>query len=159
MKRAHDRLARHGVRLASNQVHYSLLNRAPETNGVLETARDLGVNLIAYSPLAQGLLTGKYGPDEGGNRPAGMVRRFGKSFSEKNLRKIEPVVDILREIGAANEREPSQVALNWLVGQEGVLPIPGAKNERQARQNAGALGWTMSPEERERLDLATLGWR
>jgi aryl-alcohol dehydrogenase-like predicted oxidoreductase len=158
-KRAHERLALHGVRLASNQVHYSLLNRAPETNGVLDTCRDLGVTLIAYSPLAQGLLTGKYGPGDGADRPAGMVRRVGRGFSEKNLLKIEPVVDILREIGTAHEREPSQVALNWLIGNEGVLPIPGAKNERQARQNAGALGWTMTDEERERLDLATLGWR
>lgn len=159
MKRAHDRLALHGVRLASNQVHYSLLNRAPETNGVLEACRDLGVTLIAYSPLAQGLLTGKYRPGEGAGRPAGMVRRFGRGFSETNLRKIEPVVDLLRQTAEAHDREPSQVALNWLVGQEGVLPIPGAKNERQARQNAGALGWAMTDEERERLDLATLGWR
>jgi aryl-alcohol dehydrogenase-like predicted oxidoreductase len=140
-------------------VHYSLLNRAPETNGVLETCRDLGVTLIAYSPLAQGLLTGKYRPGDDGNRPSGMVRRVGRGFSETNLKKVEPVVEILREIGAAHEREPSQVALNWLVGREGVLPIPGAKNERQARQNAGALGWSMTTEERGRLDLATLGWR
>lgn len=159
MKRAHDRLALHGVRLASNQVHYSLLNRAPETNGVLETCRDLGGTLIAYSPLAQGLLTGKYRPGDDGNRPSGMVRRVGRGFSEANLKKVEPVVEILREIGAVHEREPPQVALNWLVGREGVLPIPGAKNERQARQNAGALGWSMTTEERERLDLATLGWR
>lgn len=159
MKRAHDRLALHGVRLASNQVHYSLLNRAPETNGVLETCRDLGATLIAYSPLAQGLLTGKYRPGDDGNRPSGMVRRVGRGFSEANLKKVESVVEILREIGAVHEREPSQVALNWLVGREGVLLIPGAKNERQARQNAGALGWSMTTEERERLDLATLGWR
>lgn len=159
MKRAHDRLALHGVRLASNQVHYSLLNRAPETNGVLEARRDLDVTLIAYSPLAQGLLTGKYRPGDPANRPAGMVRRFGRAFSETNLRRIEPVVEILREIGAAHDREPSQVALNWLVGREGVLPIPGAKNERQALQNAGSMGWSMTESERERLDLATLGWR
>lgn len=156
-KRAHDRLSQHGIRLASNQVHYSLLNRAPETNGLLQTCRDLEVTLIAYSLLAQGLLTGKYVPGDSHERPAGLVRRFGRSFSEANLRKIEPVVDLLREIGTAHGREPSQVALNWLVGQERVLPIPDAKNERQARQNGGALGWTMSEE--ERLDLATLGWR
>jgi len=67
-------------------------------------------------------------------------------------------VNILREIGSAHDREPSQVALNWLI-ERGTLPIPGAKNERQARQNAGAVGWSMTDEERERLDLATLGWR
>jgi aryl-alcohol dehydrogenase-like predicted oxidoreductase len=156
MRRAHDQLARHGVELASNQVEYSLLQRAPETNGVLDACRDLGVTLIAYSPIAQGLLTGKYGP---GDRPSGLVRRFGKSFGERNLRRIEPVINILREIGAAHGKEPSQVALNWLITRRGVLPIPGAKNGRQARQNAGALGWAMTDEEAGKLELATLGWR
>jgi aryl-alcohol dehydrogenase-like predicted oxidoreductase len=157
MQRAHDRLASHGVPLASNQVEYSLLQRAPETNGVLEASRELGVTLIAYSPIAQGLLTGKYGP--GGDRPEGLVRRLGRAFGEKNLKKIEPVLDIVREIGDAHNKEPAQVALNWLITQRSTLPIPGAKNERQARQNAGALGWQMTDEEAERLELATLGWR
>lgn len=156
MKRAHERLASHDIKLASNQVEYSLLKRTPETNGVLDACRDLGVTLIAYSPIAQGLLTGKYGP---GDRPAGLVRRFGKSFGEKNLRKIEPVVDVLREIGDAHGKQPAQVALNWLVTRRNTLPIPGAKNGRQARQNAGALGWTMTDREAEKLELATLGWR
>lgn len=162
MRRAHDRLASHGIRLASNQVEYSLFQRAPETNGVLEACRDLGVTLIAYSPIAQGLLTGKYGPAGDGTpgaRPAGLVRRAGRTFGERNLRKVEPVVDVLREIGAAHDKQPAQVALNWLVTRRGVLPIPGAKNERQARQNAGALGWNMTAEEAEKLELATLGWR
>lgn len=156
MKRAHDRLASHGVKLASNQVEYSLLKRTPETNGVLQACRDLGVTLIAYSPIAQGLLTGKYAP---GDKPSGLVRRFGKSFGERNLKRIEPVVNILREIGVAHDKQPAQVALNWLVTCQNTLPIPGAKNERQARQNAGSLGWTMTDEEAEKLDLATLGWR
>jgi aryl-alcohol dehydrogenase-like predicted oxidoreductase len=157
MQRAHERLASHGVSLTSNQVEYSLLQRAPETNGVLEVSRDLGVTLIAYSPIAQGLLTGKYGP--GGDRPSGLVRRMGKAFGEQNLKKIEPVVEILREIGGAHNKEPAQVALNWLITQRKAFPIPGAKNDHQARQNAGALGWEMASEESEKLDLATLGWR
>jgi aryl-alcohol dehydrogenase-like predicted oxidoreductase len=157
MQRAYDRLASHGVSLASNQVEYSLLQRAPETNGVLEASRDLGVTLIAYSPIAQGLLTGKYGP--GGDRPAGLVRRMGRTFGEQNLKKVEPVVNILREIGEAHNKQPAQVSLNWLITQRNTLPIPGAKNERQARQNAGALGWEMAGEEAEKLELATLGWR
>jgi aryl-alcohol dehydrogenase-like predicted oxidoreductase len=156
MKRAHDRLASYGVSLASNQVEYSLLRRAPETNGVLQASRDLGVTLIAYSPIAKGLLTGKYGP---GDRPVGLVRRMGRAFSEQNLKKIEPVVNILREIGEAHNKQPAQVALNWLITQGNVFPIPGAKNEFQARQNAGALGWEMASEEAEKLHLATLGWR
>ena len=156
MKRAHDRLASYGVSLASNQVEYSLLRRAPETNGVLEASRDLGVTLIAYSPIAKGLLTGKYGP---GDRPVGLVRRMGRAFSEQNLKKIEPVVNLLREIGEAHNKQPAQVALNWLITQKHTFPIPGAKNEHQARQNAGALGWEMDGEEAEKLELATLGWR
>jgi aryl-alcohol dehydrogenase-like predicted oxidoreductase len=157
MKRAHDRLASHGVSLASNQVEYSLLQRAPETNGVLEACRDLGVTLIAYSPIAKGLLTGKYGP--GGDRPSGLVRRMGRAFGEQNLKKIEPVLNLLREIGEAHNKQPAQVALNWLITQRSTFPIPGAKNELQARQNAGALGWGMIGEEAEKLQLATLGWR
>lgn len=156
MQRAHDRLASHGVSLASNQVEYSLLQRAPETNGVLEVSRDLGVTLIAYSPIAQGLLTGKYGP---GDRPSGLVRRMGRAFGEQNLKKIEPVVNILREIGEAHNKQPAQVALNWLITQRNAFPIPGAKNEHQARQNAGALGWEITAEEAEKMELATLGWR
>jgi aryl-alcohol dehydrogenase-like predicted oxidoreductase len=157
MKRAHERLTSHGVSLASNQVEYSLLQRAPETNGVLEASRDLGVTLIAYSPIAKGLLTGKYGP--GGERPSGLVRRMGRAFGEQNLKKVEPVVNILREIGEAHDKEPAQVALNWLSTQRSTFPIPGAKNEHQAHQNAGALGWEMSAAEAEKLNLATLGWR
>jgi aryl-alcohol dehydrogenase-like predicted oxidoreductase len=157
MQRAHDRLASHGVSLASNQVEYSLLQRAPETNGVLEACRDLGVTLIAYSPIAQGLLTGKYAP--AGDRPVGIVRRMGRAFGEQNLKKIEPVINLLREIGEAHDKQPAQVALNWLIRQRSTFPIPGAKNERQARQNAGALGWEMTGEEAEKLELATLGWR
>lgn len=153
--RAYERLAKHGVKLASNQVQYSLLHRKPETDGVFDACRDLGVTLIAYSPIAQGLLTGKYTP---GNKPSGMMRRFGSAFREGNLRRVEPVVDILREIGKAHEREPAQVALNWLI-RKGAMPIPGAKDGRQAKQNAASLGWSMTEEESGRLDLATLGWR
>jgi aryl-alcohol dehydrogenase-like predicted oxidoreductase len=156
MLRAHERLASHGVSLASNQVEYSLLHRAPETNGVLDASRDLGVTLISYSPIAQGLLSGKY---SSGERPAGIMRRVGRAFGERNLEKIEPIVTLLREIGAAHDKQPAQVALNWLITQRNTFPIPGAKNERQARQNAGALGWKMTDEEAEKLELATLGWR
>src|SRR5918997_5183426 len=157
MQRAHDRLASHGVSLASNQGEYSLLQRAPETNGGLQASRDLGVTLIAYSPIAKGLLTGKYGP--GGDRPSGLVRRMGRAFGEQNLKKVEPVLNILREIGEAHNKQPAQVALNWLITQRSTFPIPGAKNELQARQNAGALGWELTGEEAEKLNLATLGWR
>ncbi len=97
---------------------------------MLEACRDLGVTLIAHSPIAKGLLTGKYGP--GDRRPTGLVRRMGRDLGEQNLKKIEPVVNILREIGEAHDKRPAQVALNWLITQKHTFPIPGAKNELQA---------------------------
>ncbi|MCU0490701.1 MAG: aldo/keto reductase [Chloroflexaceae bacterium] len=155
MQRAHAVLARRGVPLASNQVHYSLLKRTPEVNGVLDTCRQLNVTLIAYSPLAQGLLTGKY---NAGQKPEG-VRRFTQPFAESNLRAIEPVITLLREIGEGHGgKSPGQVALNWLICQEGVLPIPGAKNARQASSNAGALGWALTAAEQQALGEATSAW-
>ena len=153
MQRAHERLARRGVPLASNQVQYSLLWRQPERDGVLATCQALGVALIAYSPLAQGLLTGKYGP--GAARPPDW-RRAQPVFREGNLRTIAGLIDLLRGIGQDHGgKTPAQVALNWLICQEGVLPIPGAKNAAQARANAGALGWALTPAEVAALRTAT----
>jgi aryl-alcohol dehydrogenase-like predicted oxidoreductase len=154
MRRAHTALAQHGVALASNQVEYSLFKRAPEVNGVLNACRELGVTLIAYSPLAMGLLTGKYGP---GTTPSG-IRSFTRRFSKQNLAAIQPVIALAQEIGAAHGgKSAGQVALNWLI-RRGTLPIPGAKNGRQANENAGALGWALDGEEIERLDVATQPW-
>ena len=155
MRRAHEALARRGVRLYSNQVSYSLLRRTPEVDGVLDACRELGVTLIAYGPLAQGILTGKFPP--GTTAPG--VRRFRSDFRGRNLKAAEPVVSLLKEIGQAHGRTPGQVALSWLLRQEGVVPIPGAKNRLQAAENAGALGWEMAAGEAEALDRATLPWR
>lgn len=152
---AHAALAERGLPLASNQVEYSLLHRAPEVNGVLDACRELGVTLIAYQPMAQGVLTGKYKP---GDRPKG-IRRFGRYFRGDGLEKAQPVVALLREIGERPSKTPAQVALRWLMEREGVLPIPGAKNERQAASNAGALAFSLVDAEIEALDRATIPWR
>ncbi|MSP12314.1 MAG: aldo/keto reductase [Chloroflexi bacterium] len=156
MQRAYDVLARRGVPLASNQVEYSLLKRTPQVNGVLDTCRKLNVTLIAYSPIAQGLLTGKYTL----NSPVPGVRRFMGKFHQGNLAKIQPLIGLLREIGQAHTgKTPAQVALNWLMAQPGVIPIPGAKNGRQAAENAGALGWSLSLDECATLDKAAERWK
>ncbi|HZN19871.1 MAG TPA: aldo/keto reductase, partial [Micromonosporaceae bacterium] len=151
MRTAHAVLADRGVPLASNQVQYSLLHRAPETDGVLDACRELGVTLIAYMPLASGALTGKYSAT---NRPAGW-RRYMGTFRGAGLAALERVNDVLREVAAQHGRTPSQVALRWLVQQPGVLPIPGAKNGRQTAENAGALSFTLSEPELAALDEAT----
>jgi aryl-alcohol dehydrogenase-like predicted oxidoreductase len=152
---AHAALAERGIPLASNQVEYSLLHRAPEVNGVLDACRELGITLIAYQPLAQGVLTGKYRP---GDRPKG-IRRFGRYFRSDGLKKAQPVVALLGEIGERYSKTPAQVALRWLIEQEGILPIPGAKNGRQAASNAEALSFTLAAAEIEALDQATTAWR
>jgi aryl-alcohol dehydrogenase-like predicted oxidoreductase len=153
MRITHQALAERGVALASNQVHYSLLHRAPETNGVLASCRELVVALIAYCPLERGLLTGKYTPD---SRPAG-TRRLGRGFGRGDLAAIAPLLDLLRDIAARHGRTPAQVALRWLVEQDGVVPIPGAKNGRQAAENAGALAFSLEPGDVAALAAATRG--
>ncbi|MCX6059265.1 MAG: aldo/keto reductase [Chloroflexi bacterium] len=148
MIRAYTTLARHGIPLASNQVQYSLLSRAVEKNGTLARCKELGVRLIAYSPLEKGLLTGKYSSE---NPPSG-VR--GAQYAEL-LKKLPPVIKLLREIGQNHgDKTPSQVSLNWLIAK-GALPIPGAKNIKQAEENAGGAGWRLTEEEVSTLDEAT----
>ncbi len=146
MRRTHTVLVKRGVLLASNQVEFSLLNRQAESSGLLSLCHELGVTLIAYSPLTQGLLTGKYTPQ---NTPSGFraIR-----YNSRYLAHIQPLIRLLREIGGAHGgKTPAQVALNWTICK-GTVPIPGAKNAHQAEENIGALGWRLTNEEVTRLD-------
>ena len=156
MRLAHAELAKRGIPLASNQVQYSLLYRKPEVDGVLEACRELGITLIAYSPLAQGALTGKYSAT---NRAGGFFRRMLPNFGRKAMDAVQPVIQLLRQIGERYSKTPSQVALRWLIENENVLPIPGVKNSRQAADNVGALSFSLTPDEVEMLSKATLAWR
>lgn len=153
MRQAHQYLADRGIPLAVNQVQYSLLARQIETNGVLAAARELGITILAYSPLAQGLLTGKY-TAENYTAPTG-ARWLDPRFSRNGLEKLAPVIQQLQEIGTRYGKTPAQVALNWLIAQGNVIPIPGAKNGDQVRQNAGALGWSLTADELAQLDAVT----
>jgi len=155
MREAHAALAKRGIPLASNQVEYSLLHRQPESNGVLDACRELGITLIAYTPLAGGALTGKYSA----TRRASGLRRFMPNFSRKTMEALQPVIALLRQIGERYSKTPSQVALRWLIENPVVLPIPGAKNSKQAIENAGALSFALTPEEVNALSQATLAWR
>ena len=145
MLRAYSALARKDVPLASNQVTYSLLNRTIEKDGLLARCKELGVRLIAYSPIEKGLLTGKYSVE---NPPPGVRgRRYGDL-----LPKIGPLLKLMTEIGQEHGgKSKAQVALNWCI-YKGALPIPGAKNAAQAEENAGALGWKLTEEEVAKLD-------
>jgi aryl-alcohol dehydrogenase-like predicted oxidoreductase len=151
-RRAHDALARRGVPLATNQIQYSLLARQPEQNGTLAACRDLGVTVLAYSPLAQGRLTGKYQTAQ----PPTDLRRFQKGFQPRRLRQLGSLLDLIAGIGQDHGgKTPAQVALNWLMQQANVVPIPGAKTATQAISNAGALGWSLRPAEVNALSRAT----
>jgi aryl-alcohol dehydrogenase-like predicted oxidoreductase len=145
VRRAHKRLAAHGIPLASNQIEYNLLQRGPDSDGLMDTCRELGVTVIAYSPLKYGILTGKYSA----TNPLPGAR--GRQFPAGYLKRVEPLLVELRRIAEKHNRTPAQVAVNWVM-QRGAIPIPGAKNLRQARENAGALGWTLARDDMERLN-------
>ncbi len=148
MQRSQAVLAKRGVRLAVNQVEYSLIRRSVERSGLLALCKELGITLIAYRPLAGGLLTGKYTP---GMLPTG-ARRWLTNHAE--VARIQPLVNLLRQTGAAHDgKTPGQVACNWLICK-GALPIPGAKNLKQMQANAGALGWRLTADEVAALDAA-----
>jgi len=141
-------LESHGMRLATNQIEFSLLRRSPETGGLLAACADLGVVPLAYSPIGQGRLTGKY---SAANPPPGK-----RTFSNHPMEVVDAIVAELRRIGDEHGGKlPSQVALNWIIAK-GAVPIPGAKNRSQAEVNAGALGWSLDGDQVSRLDRAAL---
>lgn len=156
MREAHAALAKRGIPLASNQVEYSLLHRKPEVDGVLDACRELGITLIAYTPLAGGLLTGKYSAQ---NRPSGFFRRVLPQYNRRALDAVQPVIKLLHEIGERYSKTPSQVAIRWLIEKPIVLPIPGVKNSRQAMDNAEALKFSLTRDEVDALSQATMACR
>ncbi|MCA1667739.1 MAG: aldo/keto reductase [Thermomicrobia bacterium] len=150
MRRAHARLARHGIPLAANEVRYNVLARQPETNGVLAACRELDVTLIAHSPLVHGLLADAA---DGQPVPISGPRRFLPAYRGERLRAANAMATTLRAIARARECTAAQVALNWLLCQDDrIIPIPGAKRVAHARANAGALGWRLTAAEREEID-------
>jgi len=141
-------LGRRGLQLATNQIEFSLLRRSPETSGLLATCAELGVVPLAYSPIGQGRLTGKY---SAAHPPPGK-----RTFAKHPMAVVDGVVAELRRVGDKHGgKTPSQVALNWVIAKAAV-PIPGAKNRHQAEENAGALGWHVDGEDLARLDRAAL---
>jgi aryl-alcohol dehydrogenase-like predicted oxidoreductase len=151
MRRAHRALARRGIPLASNQVRYSLLDRHIEMDGTLDSAKELGVTIIAYSPLAQGVLTGRFHRDPGLiNKLPFMRRRIVRRMVEKS----RPLIEMLGEVSTFYGVSTAQIALNWLINYNGdmVVAIPGATRAEQATQNARAMSFTLSTSDMKRLD-------
>jgi aryl-alcohol dehydrogenase-like predicted oxidoreductase len=155
MRVVHKVLSGEGFTLASNQVLYALNHRKVEWNGVVETAKELGISIIAYSPLGQGILTGRFHDNPDATKALPLGRRLNKGgVGPEVLRATEGVVRALQEIGRAHKASAAQVALNWLVSFHGdtVVAIPGATKVRQVEDFAGALSFSLSDDEKDRLD-------
>ena len=146
MRRAHAALAQRGLPLASNQMLYNLLHRDIETNGVLAAAKELGITIIAYTPLASGALTGKYHEN-----PALIDQKslFWRRQIRKDVARSGALMAAMREIAAAHGVTAAQVALNWTVNFHGemIVAIPAATKVSQAEQNAGAMHFRLTDAE------------
>jgi aryl-alcohol dehydrogenase-like predicted oxidoreductase len=148
LRRAHAVLARRGHPLATNQVRHSLLFRGPEDDQTLAVCRELGVTLLAFSPLEQGVLTGKYSVDR--RPPAGRGEK--PWFAPGALRRVAPLLADLAAVGARHGRSPAQIALRWLLDGPRVTPVVGLTSGAQAREAAGVLSFALGEGEVAALD-------
>src|SRR5271157_985656 len=155
MRRAHKTLQKRGLPLAVNQVRYSLLDRSIERNGILKTAKELEVTIIAYTPLASGLLTGKYHKN-----PELLQKKsfFWRGRLQRGIDKSRSLVNALEETGAKYNATAAQVALNWVIHSHGstIVTIPGATKVHQAQVSAGAMKFKLSDDEIARFNELSL---
>jgi aryl-alcohol dehydrogenase-like predicted oxidoreductase len=155
MRRAHAALAKQGLPLVSNQMRYSLLDRRIESNGVMDAAKTLGITIIAYSPLEQGLLTGRFHQDPASMKNVSLPRRM--QLKRAGLERSRALVTLLGEIATAHGVSAAQIALAWLLQFHGdtVVAIPGASSVRQAQSNADAMNVKLTETELRRVGEAS----
>jgi len=160
MRAAWEALQKFNIPLVSNQVRYSLLDRKIEVNGIMQAAKELGITIIAYSPLAQGLVTGKFHENPELLKRIGL-RKYFSAFSRAGLERSRPLINTVSEIAAGYGVTPAQVALNWLINFHGdtVVAIPGATKENQAKENADAMSFILSAEDMSLLDRKSAQFR
>ena len=155
MIKAHEALAERGIPLATNQVNFSLLKRGIEFNGTLEAAKELGVTIMAYTPLSQGVLTGKLHSNP---ELLEVMPRMRRSRVGRYLKKTEKLVETLETIALEHNATAAQVTLSWTTNYHGdtVIAIPGASKTYQAKQNAGAMRISLSSEQMETISSLSL---
>jgi pyridoxine 4-dehydrogenase len=159
VRACHKALAQRGVPLSTNQIQYSLLYQHPEkSNGLLQCCKDLGMEVLAYSPLALGLLTGKYTNVESVKSVSGPRR----TLFENNVSnpQFATIINAMKEVANSHadvEATIPQVAINWCIAK-GTIPIPGARTLSQVKSNYSSLDWKMSEGEIQFLDKATRGF-
>ncbi len=144
-----------GAPVLTDQVRYNLVDRRPEKE-LLPWAQANGRIVIAYSPLAQGFLSAKYGP---GNRPRGAARSSNPLFLPENLERGATLFEVLRTVASAHDATPSQVALAWLVRRPNVVVIPGASSVEQLEKNVAAAELELTDEEDRALTEASDAFR
>ena len=138
------------------QTEYSLFERSPEVNGVLDTTRELGIEFVAYSPLGRGVLTGAIASAD--DLPEGDGRRRMPRFAEENMTHNLTVVDKVRALAGAKGVAPAQLALAWVMHQDGVVAIPGTKRRKYLEENVGAVDVELTEEDLAALaDAAPVG--
>ncbi|MFF5171592.1 aldo/keto reductase [Micromonospora sp. NPDC000089] len=144
-----------GRRVLSNQVRYSMIDRGPEED-LIPYAERTGRIVIAYSPLAQGFLSGRY---DAKNPPSGAVRRANPYFLPENLERGTALIDTLREVAAAHDATPSQIALAYVLRSPNVVAIPGASSVEQMERNAAAADIDLTDDEYAALVTAARQFR
>jgi aryl-alcohol dehydrogenase-like predicted oxidoreductase len=144
-----------GSRVLSNQVRYNLVDRSPEAD-LLPFAESTGHIVIAYSPLAQGLLSGKYHRD---NRPANRIRAASPLFLPENLDRAGDLIATLREVADAHSATPAQIALAWVIHRPAVVAIPGASSVEQLESNVAAASIDLTEDEYQVLHAAGTRFR
>ena len=153
MIRAYNALEKRGIHLTSNQMEYSILNRNIEFNGVLDTANKLNVSIIAYSPLAQGIATGKFHDNPNLIKKLHRWRRIKLNKRGLSLSGSLPVIRELKLIAQKHNATVGQIALNWLINfNKNVFAIPGARTNQQCQDNIGAMNINLSLDELEKLN-------
>lgn len=138
------------IDIVSMQYRFNLLERWAELE-LIPYAEANDLTFIPWSPLAKGLLTGKYSAE----KPPELkdLRAGDPLYHPENLNKITELIHLLRQLSEKYNKTPSQIALNWLLKYSPVIvPIPGAKTPEQVAENAGAIGWELSYEDWRRLD-------
>lgn len=160
MRQAAARLARYDIPLAANEVHYSLLHRKPETNGVLEACRKMNVALTAYQPLESGLLKTRDAKHNMAVAPTSTRSLALPSPRKKREEQVNALQETLAEIANRHEKTVSQVALNWLLMRdEHVIPLPGSTSARHVTENVETLNWQLSEDEFAVIDKASAPWK
>ena len=156
MIRAYNALEKRGIHLTSNQMEYSILNREIETNGVMETAKKLNISIIAYSPLAQGIATGKFHDNPDLIKKLHRWRKLKLNKRGLSLSNSLPIIKELKNIAKKHNATPAQIALSWLVSfHQNVFAIPGARTNTQCEYNIGSMNISLSDDELETLDYVS----